>query len=98
MKDDLPGLGSHVLGANISINNLDAYNKHVIGRILTIIDASLPPGRQTDSIKQLIKQDSWAARDKVWSWMSHQSYDEKTGMGTASSFPFSYDTPSPMDD
>lgn len=78
--------GSNTAHADMGIANLDAYNQHIIGRILTLIDATMDVTSRTIALKKLIKQDVWQARDAVWRWMSRQ--DEEN----ADNFPFIKET------
>lgn len=70
------------------IHNLDAYNKHLIGRILTLLEASIQDGKQLNALKNLVKQDFWNARDVVWKWMSVDHSEEPNNFD---SFPFKQD-------
>lgn len=41
-------------------------SEHLLGRILTLIDASCEPSPKTEALKSLIKQECWSAYDDIW--------------------------------
>ena len=55
--------GSNTAHADMSIHSLDAYNQHLVGKILTTVDAVMPYSDQSQATKKLIKQMIWEARD-----------------------------------
>lgn len=83
------------LKANVHVEDLIAYNNHVMGEVLTLIDSSIPESTQQKALKSLIKQSMWRAYNEVWEWMNEVRRIEdgnKDGSGqTNPQFPF-YDT------
>ena len=57
--------------------------EHIIGKILTQLDASISDKEQRQALKSVIKSDLWEATDKVRNWYIDQS--DTCG----SSFPYS---------
>lgn len=50
---------------------LNSYVQHsisqqLLGRLLTLLDASLEPGTKTEALKDLIKQECHATYDDIW--------------------------------
>jgi hypothetical protein len=53
----------------------EEIRSRLMGRILTIIDASLPEGRQTESLKDLIRQEINQTDTEVWRHVNKFSMD-----------------------
>lgn len=68
--------------AKFSSQNILEYQSQVLGKVLTIVDASVTDRDQREAMKQLIKQAVWDTADTVVEWMAAQ-----TG-GKGSSFPY----------
>lgn len=68
--------------ASMSAADLIAYNNYVMGRVLTVVDASATNPQQAKAMKDLMKTAFWSAYDSVKTWMENQTEDR------ASSFPF----------
>ena len=82
-KGDLSDI-SPPLGAFIYAENMTAYNKNLLGEILTMIDASMPKSDQREALKSLVKQSGWRHYDVVWRWMNDVLEDSKV----AALFPY----------
>lgn len=68
--------------AKLSISHLNDYNSHIMGKILTIIDASISDKEQCSAIKSLIKSQFWDNFDVALKWYYHPE------RFTQSEFPF----------
>lgn len=68
--------------AKFSSRQIMNFEAKILGKILTIIDASITDREQREAMKMLIKQDVWDATDVVVKWMVDQG--DKNG----STFPY----------
>ena len=68
----LPPLRNEVVQATMTAGNMIGYNKYILGKILTIVDASITDKEQLKAVKDLIKTSFWDAYDIVWRWMNRQ--------------------------
>lgn len=73
----------HPLKNRMSLSDLQFFNSHTMGDVLTILDAVMPEGKQKESAKSLVKKAMWANFDIVRDWY-YANYDERTD----SVFPF----------
>jgi len=55
-----------------SSKNIADFESTVLGKILTIIDASIVDKEQREAMKSLIKQQVWSTTDIVVKWMAEQ--------------------------
>ncbi|HJT55887.1 MAG TPA: hypothetical protein VJ761_05295 [Ktedonobacteraceae bacterium] len=73
--------------ATISTNDLGCLlTTHVLGRVLTILDASIADSRQCKAAKDLAKQAIWAAFFEVKEWMEKNARNTEN---PTTVFPFS---------
>lgn len=68
----LPPLRNEILQAKMTAGDVIGYNKYILGKILTIVDASITDKEQLKAVKDLIKISFWDAYDIVWRWMNRQ--------------------------
>ena len=68
--------------AAINSKNLNDFTRHLQGKLLTIIDASISDKDQCKAIKSLISEKLWESNHTVQEWMFEQEG------GKESSFPY----------
>jgi hypothetical protein len=58
---------------------MEAITSTMLGRILTMIDASCAPSPQIEALKSLVKQEAWETYDSIWKQNSKldQQFDIK---------------------
>lgn len=67
--------------AKLSSRNILSLEGHILGKVLTIVDASVANIDQREAMKMLIKEAVWDTTNLVTKWMSEQEE------GKGSSFP-----------
>ena len=70
--------------AEVSSKNIADFSSVLVGKILTVIDASVTDREQREAMKSLIKQNLWSTVDIFVQWMSEQNKKS----GNSSTFPF----------
>lgn len=78
---DLHTLEGHVV-AKLSTKNISDFETQILGKILTIMDASITDHKQRDALRQLIMQATWDVVNDVFKWM------KATSEGKDSIFPY----------
>ena len=68
--------------SGITQSELFYMGNHMIGKLLTIIDATVPVGSQNKSVKSLVRNAVWDDIEQAQSWLAQQQ------SGMRSSFPF----------
>lgn len=66
----VPGVQPIKLEAKVSAADFISYNNNLLGRILTVIDATGLEPEAKKAVKSLIKQDMWATYHIVWKWLN----------------------------
>lgn len=75
-------------GAFIEAGDMVAYNNQIMGEVLTLIESSIPEGKQQTALKSLIKQSFWRNYDLVWQWMNKiERIKEGEKEGSGSKYP-----------
>jgi hypothetical protein len=54
-----------------------AISQQLLGRLLTLLDASCEPGTKTEALKDLVKQECHATYDDIWRQNSHLDQNYK---------------------
>lgn len=73
----------------LSAVQVSVYTSTLLGKILTLLDASIPDDKQNKAVKDLVKSLTWTTYDVLRKWAWDQ--DEKEGSGSC--FPFHSNTP-----
>lgn len=60
----------HPLQGEVKAIDFICYNNHLLGQVLTIIDALGLQPDQKKATKDLIKRAMWSNYDPVWGWMN----------------------------
>ena len=72
---------------SISVNNLFATVNYLVGKVCTVIDASVTDKEQATAIKQIIKDDMYGATSKVEGWKFDNDLDDSDAT-PQTAFPF----------
>lgn len=68
--------------AMVESKHWTSYTKHILGQVLTIMEAAITDKDQIRAVKSLIEQTIWNNNEYLQKWM----YDQQEGKG--STFPF----------
>jgi hypothetical protein len=71
----------------INLNHLEALLNHVLGKVLTVVDATVMDKEQRDAQKSLYKSAVWDTFSVIEQWHFQQNMES----GTGSTFPFGND-------
>lgn len=90
-KEDFPPTINELEKRSVlSSVQVSVYTSVLLGKILTLLDASIPDEKQNKAVKDLVKTLTWSTNDilKKWCWGQ--------GDGNGSTFPFHSGTPNDM--
>lgn len=65
-------------------SDMNALFSHIVGKVLTIIDASYSDVSQREAVKSIVKDALWGTSDALAEWM----HDNQVGTNERSTFPF----------
>lgn len=82
-------INSSLKQKSISVDDLSATINYLVGKVCTVIDASVVDKEQATAIKQIIKDDMYGAVEKVKDWKLDNDSAEELGIGGSDlNFPF----------
>lgn len=75
LPNQLPN-GTTTISSLLGTANYE-LTKQLMGRLLTLMDASLPEGKQTEALKDLIRQELYQADTNLWKEMNQFNRENK---------------------